>query len=364
MRTFLLLIFIGISGLQMAQTAGTLPNNRNLVPNGSFENYRKKSSDIRRAVPWQQIETVDYYQKSLDNDTVSQKGAYSGACYAGFRFRKNYKEFLQVKLAEPLHRGTIYEVSLHIRLAFWSNAALRSFGAAFTKGGYRGQKDAIRSYLVDSICNKDAILLNNYRWITISGYYKADGGEKYMTIGNFSGVVQKDMLRLRVIGFRPREAYYFVDEIKVIRAPQFIEKIATERIGPDYQQFWADSSLQVKNDISIGEKIALPNITFIDGKYNLSPESSAELNKLAVYLLLHPNTEIQIDGYSDNAGLSFINQKASELRAREVFEYLIKRGVQNKMYFKGFGSQKPIADNSTEEGRAKNRRVEFEIIKK
>src|SRR4051812_35003112 len=76
-------------------------SDRNLVPNGSFENYRKRSSDIRKAIPWQQKETVDYYQSPLNNDTTPEKGAYNGSCYAGFRFRKKYKEFLQVRLVEP-----------------------------------------------------------------------------------------------------------------------------------------------------------------------------------------------------------------------------------------------------------------------
>jgi outer membrane protein OmpA-like peptidoglycan-associated protein len=78
----------------------------------------------------------------------------------------------------------------------------------------------------------------------------------------------------------------------------------------------------------------------------------------------NPGIEIQINGHSDNSGLKFKNQKISELRAREVFEYLIKKGVQNKMYYKGFGSTQPIASNDTDEGKAMNRRVEFEIIKK
>ena len=53
-----------------------------------------------------------------------------------------------------------------------------------------------------------------------------------------------------------------------------------------------------------------------------------------------------------------INGRTSE------FEYLIKKGVQNKLYFKGMGSEQPIADNKTDEGKSKNRRVEFQIIKK
>ena len=71
---------------------------------------------------------------------------------------------------------------------------------------------------------------------------------------------------------------------------------------------------------------------------------------------------IQINGYSDNTGGKLKNQKLSEQRARMVFEYLIQKGVQNRMMFKGFGSQSFVASNDTEEGKAKNRRVEFEIV--
>jgi len=346
-----------------AQSTTNSKPDKNLVPNGSFENYRKKSPDVRKAVPWNQIETVDYYQNPLKNDTTIEKGAYSGTCYTGFRFRKKYKEFLQVRLVEPLHRGTIYEFSMQVRLAFWSNATLKSFGAVFTKGGYKGLKDAVRGSMVDTV-NALTGLHNNYRWITIKGFYKAGGGEKYLTIGNFSPEIKKDMKRIDVFRLGPKESYYFVDEIKMVRAKQFEEKIAIERVGPDYQKEWEDSALVVKKDVAIGDKIALPHISFVNGRYYLLPESYTELNKLARYLLDNPSFEIRINGHSDNLGLRYKNQKISELRAREVFEYLIAKGVQNKMNFKGFGSDFPIADNNTDDGRAKNRRVEFEIIKK
>jgi outer membrane protein OmpA-like peptidoglycan-associated protein len=357
--SLILVVFLGMPGFSQNPD---LKYQKNLVPNGSFENYRKKSSDVRRAIPWRQIETIDYYQKPLDNDTTTERGAFQGECYTGFRFRKKYKEFLQVKLAEPLHRGTIYEFKLKMRLAFWSNAELKSFGALFTKGGYRGQKDVYKGNMVDTICLKDG-LENGNRWFEFKGFYKADGGEKYVTIGNFSPVINKDLYRKKTIGFRVKEAYYFVDDISLKRAPQFEEKVKVVIVGPSKTENEEDSVFKVKENIKVGEKVSLNNIFFEDGHHYILPESFAELNKLSRYLIQHPEIEIRINGHSDNTGLSFKNQRISELRAREVFEYLIKKGVQNKMYFKGFGSSMPIADNETETGRAKNRRVEFEIIK-
>ncbi len=334
---------------------------KNLVPNGSFENYRKKSGNIKQAIPWGQIATVDYYQEPLSNDTTAQKGAKGGTCYAGLRFQKKYKEFLQVKLADALHRGTTYEFEMYIRLAFWSNASVKSFGALFTKMGYKGQGDAVKSAIIDSVSKKGSFI-NGYKWIKISGKYLADGGEKYLTIGNFTPNVKKDMIRMNVFKFGFKEAYYFVDDVSLIKAREVVEKVKVEIVGA-FSANEEDSVLEVKQNLKVGEKVQLKNIFFENGRYYILPESFPELNKLAQYLIRNPRMEIQINGHSDNAGSKSKNQRLSEQRAREVFEYLIKKGVQNKLYFKGYGSSMPVASNDTDEGMAKNRRVEFEIIK-
>lgn len=334
---------------------------KNIVPNGSFENYRKKTGSIKQAIPWQQIASVDYYQEPISNDTSSQKGGRTGNCYAGLRFQKKYKEFLQVKLAEPLHRGTTYEFEMYIRLAFWSNASLKSFGALFSKIGYKSKNDVVKSALIDSVSKKGSFI-NGYRWFKISGKYLADGGEKYVTIGNFSPNVKKDMVRMNVFKFGFKEAYYFIDDISMVKAKEVVEKVKVEIVG-SFNVDAQDSVLEVKKDVKVGEKIALKNIFFENARYYLLPESYSELNKLAQYLLRNPQMEVQINGHSDNVGSKNKNQKISEQRAREVFEYLIKKGVQNKMYFKGYGSLLPIASNDNDIDRAKNRRVEFEIIK-
>ncbi|MBA4240609.1 MAG: hypothetical protein C0448_07780 [Sphingobacteriaceae bacterium] len=356
-NTYLLLFFM-ISVVVFSQTDVEIV--KNIVPNGSFENFRKKSGSIKNAIPWQQIASVDYYQEPISNDTAKQRGARTGTCYAGLRFQKKYKEFLQVKLAEPLHRGTVYEYEMYVRLAFWSNASLKSFGALFTKMGYKSQGDVVRSSLIDTV-SKKASFINGYQWFKISGKYQADGGEKYLTIGNFSPNVKKDMVRMNVFKLGFKEAYYFIDDVKLVKAKEVVEKVKVEIVGSfNLEQ---DSVLEVKKDVKVGEKIALKNIFFENGRYYLLPESYSELNKLAQYLLRNPHMEVQINGHSDNVGSKNKNQKISEQRAREVFEYLIKKGVQNKMYFKGYGSSLPIASNDNDIDRAKNRRVEFEIIK-
>src|SRR5689334_6017984 len=66
---YLFLLFLAQPGRAQFDAAGKPA--KNLVPNGSFENYRKPSQDIRRAIPWRQIESVDYYQQPLSNDTTA-----------------------------------------------------------------------------------------------------------------------------------------------------------------------------------------------------------------------------------------------------------------------------------------------------
>ncbi|HXB39949.1 MAG TPA: OmpA family protein [Bacteroidia bacterium] len=332
---------------------------KNLVPNGSFENYKKKSENIKNALPWKGIATVDYYQKPIENDTTRCKGARTGDCYAGLRFQKKYKEFLEVKLAESLRHGQLYEFECSIRLAFWSNAQLKSFGVYFSKAGMKAVSYPERDYIVDTVAKKGA-LDGHFCWFKIKGVYKAGGGEKFITIGNFSPNVRKDMAKINL--FKPgfKEAYYFVDDVslKWIKPKEDEIKI----VYVDSVKYEKDSVLQVKTNAHVGEKITL-KISFELGKSYLTPESFPELNKLSQYMFRHPNFVIQINGHSDNTGSKRKNLRLSEERARAVFEYLIGKGVQNKMYYKGFGDTMPVADNSTDEGKQKNRRVEFEIIK-
>jgi outer membrane protein OmpA-like peptidoglycan-associated protein len=87
------------------------------------------------------------------------------------------------------------------------------------------------------------------------------------------------------------------------------------------------------------------------------------LDNVAAVLTSHSQLKIQVEGHTDNQGDDRYNKKLSQRRAEAVVAYLGKKGIAGaRLVAKGFGEDKPIADNNTEEGRAQNRRVVFTIL--
>ncbi len=112
-----------------------------------------------------------------------------------------------------------------------------------------------------------------------------------------------------------------------------------------------------------GVKIILNNIFFDSGKSELKNESETELLKLIKLLATNPSIKIEISGYTDNIGEESANLILSEMRAKNVMNYLISRGISNKrIVSKGYGSSQAVSTNDNEEGRQLNRRTEFKIL--
>ncbi len=113
--------------------------------------------------------------------------------------------------------------------------------------------------------------------------------------------------------------------------------------------------------IESGATIALRNVFFESGKYDLDRKSNFELNKV-VELLNENKIRIEISGHTDNIGSETSNNELSANRAKSVYNYLISKGIsKERLSFKGYGEQKPEASNDTIEGRALNRRIEIKI---
>ena len=117
--------------------------------------------------------------------------------------------------------------------------------------------------------------------------------------------------------------------------------------------------------IEVGEVIRLNNIFFDYNSSELKMESYAELNRLIKILEDYPNMVIEISGHTDSDGADSYNQNLSEERVGSVLDYLVEQGVlKARLQGKGYGESKPLVTNDTDEGKARNRRVEFKILKK
>jgi outer membrane protein OmpA-like peptidoglycan-associated protein len=115
--------------------------------------------------------------------------------------------------------------------------------------------------------------------------------------------------------------------------------------------------------IEAGSTITLNNLFFATGKNILLPESYAELNRLAELMEANSSMKVEIAGHTDNVGGDAPNQELSQDRADAVRFYLLSKGISSiRLRAKGYGKVRPVAPNTTEDGKAQNRRVEFVIL--
>lgn len=164
-----------------------------------------------------------------------------------------------------------------------------------------------------------------------------EGPGKYAVSLNSEDAVE---LRVTAKGYMPYEG--------VLNKNQAVGQVLVLRLKP----------------VHLGKTITLTNIYFPQGRAELLPESSVELNRLVTLLNQNPGMEIQVSGHTDNQGDEQKNLELSLQRAKAVKTYLIRKGISAaRVEELGFGSSKPVAGNEQEDTRKLNRRVEFKVVK-
>lgn len=112
--------------------------------------------------------------------------------------------------------------------------------------------------------------------------------------------------------------------------------------------------------VEVGKAIVLEGIVFKSGKSTVEPSSEVNLEAALNTLKDNPDIAVEIHGHTDNVGKASANKKLSLARAEAVRSWLVMKGIDSsRIGVKGFGPERPIADNKTPEGRAQNRRIEF-----
>ena len=233
-----------------------------------------------------------------------------------------------------------------------------------------------------------------------TAYYASDGNDTKGGLDLYSFQLRDDVRPLRtlwvkgkVFDKKTQVGLPSAIELSDVKGQKLISKIQTDEdgnyfitlpVGKDYAfnvnrkgyLFYSDNFSLLDNKIDSvftvniplqpiekGATIVLKNIFFETGKFELKPESIMELNKLVMLLTDNPNLKIQIDGHTDNVGQEKDNLLLSNNRAKAVVGYLSGKAISaQRLSYKGFGAGKPIAGNTTEQGKAFNRRTELSVI--
>lgn len=184
-----------------------------------------------------------------------------------------------------------------------------------------------------------------------SGYGEAflDYDKKYLLIASAPGYINNNKI-ISILNDDPRS---------VVLMDIFLEKA---EIAQQNQEI-AETTEPAKELLKVGESFILRNIYFDFDKATLRPQSIEELDHLYQFLVNNPTAIVEISAHTDRIGSYEYNINLSKRRAQAVVDYLINKGIDSKrLIAKGYGFTKPVATNSTEEGRQLNRRVEFKIL--
>lgn len=367
----------------------------NLVYNSSFEEYREcpKKIDALGTLTivdaWFQptAGSADYYnicgskECGVPKNKLGYQSAHRGMGYCGIYCSKtDYREYLQTQLKQPLLAGQTYELTFFVSLSEYSSGCVATIGGLLTKERISDTNrmvlmkkeikklspqisQTIATYYEPQVVNPFDRVITDYRgWTMITGKFVAQGGEEFLTIGNFfpaskSNVQDHDSLTYLLPG-----AYYYIDDVSLYcltcgdTTPQLVAAM-TDTVTIEQKILGTEAPLQE------GNTFILKNIFFDFDKSVVLQQSYNELKGLVQILNKYPKMKIEVGGHTDGRGSIDYNQRLSESRAKAVVDYLISKGIDPaRLKYKGYGKTQPIDSNNTDEGRARNRRVEFKIL--
>lgn len=389
------------------------------VNNGDFSEAKKAPtgfSKIHWSNGWSNANggTADFYHKNskeckkmgtTSNKTGGQE-AYKGDGYAGIITYYNdksvdllssarsmevmegdgygkYSEYITTKLAAPLNAGQTYEFTFYASLADLSGYAQSGLGAFFSKDPIEQESNAFMPQTPQVVSN--SAVTSKSDWTKISGKFKATGGEQYVAIGVFGGPQSPQKVDGGE-GISGRRAYYYIDGVSIKKAGKDSDGDGimddedecptvkgtingcpdSDGDGvadihdhcPNTPGFAEHNGCTLSDEELEQIKQASEHIFFNSGSAKLKEESFKDLDNLAEILKRHPEIRVRIEGHTDNTGDANMNLKLSKERAKAVEDYLVSHGEPaDHISSEGYGETRPIADNGTADGRAKNRRV-------
>jgi len=192
--------------------------------------------------------------------------------------------------------------------------------------------------------------------------------------GTFNQIVFWDHSIGQEVAYEEQFRLFFImsNGIEIeFRGKAYAEFIESEEM--DKEQIIEEINEEIKRldlrDVSVkaidgGISLSLEDIRFYSDSDRMLPGEEMKLNRIAAILKRYPKRDILVSGHTALAGTADQRMTLSEQRARVIADYLIKEKVRSadRIVIRGFGADRPVADNSTEEGMRKNRRVEITLL--
>jgi outer membrane protein OmpA-like peptidoglycan-associated protein len=302
-------------------------------------------------------------ESSVPRNKMGLQAPHDGKGYCGiYCSQEHYREYLQTELREPLQAGIRYRLTFWVSLADKSPQAIASLGGLLTterpsdtswrplmrreKVSVDDAMQEISTYYEPQVGGTTEILFDAMRtWQPVSGIFTAQGGERFLTIGNFASFNRSRVVPLDNANAVLQGAYYYVDDVSLV---------AVDTLVPPALPSAAPATL------ARGVKVRMEGVFFASGQSEILQQSYRALSQLLTLLTDHPSLHIEIQGHTDDQGTVAYNQRLSEARAQAVVDYLVAHGIdRRRLSWRGFGESNPVDSNDTDNGRRHNRRVEW-----
>ncbi|MEM8928625.1 MAG: OmpA family protein [Bacteroidota bacterium] len=336
---------------------------QNLVKNPSFEEYLECPNALGTfgtqvknwSTPTQG--STDYFNTcskvmSAPENFNGVQHPKSGKAYTGLYFYApgDYREYIQAELTRILQNGQKYKLEFYVSLAEGSDFAVKDFGVAlsYKELGVDTKKELSKGRLFRTKGNRFQVLEINHSnfhedksvWLKISTSFMAKGFEKYLVLGNLrnNGSTRKVRTKRRET---KKGAYYYIDMVSLTL------------LGDE----------PPSKEIEIDTLYVFQNIHFDFDQFQISDKAEEELALVLEKLRNNGGLKLEIHGHTDNLGTHTYNQLLSEKRAKVIANYFIGAGIEaNRIVWFGHGAEKPLVSNTSYRDRAKNRRVEFQVV--
>lgn len=380
---FSLLPILGITFSLVAQDVD------NLVSNGSFEQISgklRRLGGVEAAEGWFSATGVsaDLYSTSANSPEIQvpenfygKEDAVDGGNYAGivvFSYGdKLPRSYITSKLSTPMKKGVRYKVTFRASLAELSKYSSNKLAAHISKKPFETKEKVFALIEKSHIMHPQETVFNGmYGWETICGEYIAEGGERYITIGNFTinneVTDEKNKKPREVKGNQIVAAYYYIDDVVInLLGPDEMCDCGYSDDAENIVTTVYQRTVSLTDNMTLAQKLQIQNVFYGKGKYDISLAGDETLNSVAKLLAENPSATITVTGHGD----------VEEIQGGEFSDISIKRAeyIRSLLVDKDVDANRikivdvknniksPFAEEGDDEQlqNAKERRVSFKL---